>query len=174
MLVLALALSGFAVAQTVRQWYPLAKDDVHDAKSAALGVLQEPREALSRLPPDTAGNQVDWMRALDGGYIQPRTNLFRQRAIEVRDTDILLNLSGSTPVVRFPHRQHTQWLACGNCHEHLFKSRPGANVYSMERILQGEQCGLCHGAVAFPLTECNRCHSVPRPNPASAAPGAAR
>jgi hypothetical protein len=24
----------------------------------------------------------------------------------------------------------------------------------------GEHCGRCHGAVAFPLTECTRCHSV--------------
>jgi hypothetical protein len=33
----------------------------------------------------------------------------------------------------------------------------------MNQILHGEQCGLCHGAVSFPLTECNRCHSVSRP-----------
>jgi hypothetical protein len=30
----------------------------------------------------------------------------------------------------------------------------------MQKILDGEQCGVCHGAVAFPLTECRRCHSV--------------
>ena len=35
----------------------------------------------------------------------------------------------------------------------------------MMLILQGEKCGLCHGAVAFPLTECLRCHSVSRGSP---------
>jgi hypothetical protein len=32
-------------------------------------------------------------------------------------------------------------------------------------ILSGEKCGLCHGAVSFPLTECKRCHSVDRGSP---------
>ena len=38
-------------------------------------------------------------------------------------------------------------------------------------ILAGEKCGLCHGAVAFPLTECLRCHSVQRGTPEHAAFG---
>jgi hypothetical protein len=38
-------------------------------------------------------------------------------------------------------------------------------------VLSGEKCGLCHGAVAFPLTECNRCHSVQRDSPAHLAFG---
>ncbi|MDH3321276.1 MAG: hypothetical protein OEO84_16515 [Betaproteobacteria bacterium] len=171
---LALGACGLAVAQIARQWRPLAMDGVHDPKSPALGLLQEPGEALSKLPPDTAGNQVAWVRALEEGTIEPRATLFRQAPMEVRDTDVLLNLKGSTPVVRFPHKPHTRWLACSNCHDQLFKKEPGSNVYSMERILQGEQCGVCHGAVAFPLTECNRCHSVPRRSPALAAPGAGR
>jgi hypothetical protein len=29
----------------------------------------------------------------------------------------------------------------------------------------GEQCGVCHGAVAFPLTVCGRCHNTPRDKP---------
>ncbi len=78
------------------------------------------------------------------------------------DTDILLSLKGGLPMVRFPHRQHTLWLDCSNCHEALFKSKVGANRLSMFQMLQGEQCGVCHGAVAFPLTECNRCHNTPR------------
>jgi c(7)-type cytochrome triheme protein len=65
------------------------------------------------------------------------------------------------PAVKFPHRQHTLWLDCSNCHPYPFIDKAGANKLSMQAILNGEQCGLCHGAVAFPLTECNRCHSVP-------------
>jgi c(7)-type cytochrome triheme protein len=55
-------------------------------------------------------------------------------------------------------------MSCETCHEDLFVSVTGANPISMGRILQGEYCGLCHGAVSFPLTECNRCHNVRREN----------
>ena len=78
---------------------------------------------------------------------------------------------GSMPAVKFPHRQHTLWLDCSNCHNGLFKDKIGANKFSMVAILNGEQCGLCHGAVAFPLTECTRCHSVPRGSPQAEAFG---
>jgi c(7)-type cytochrome triheme protein len=45
----------------------------------------------------------------------------------------------------------------------LFKSKAGATKQlNMFQILQGEYCGVCHGAVSFPLTECKRCHSVER------------
>ncbi|MBL8333703.1 MAG: hypothetical protein JNM08_11380, partial [Rubrivivax sp.] len=81
--------------------------------------------------------------------------------VRLRDDDIIVSKFGSMPAVKFPHRPHTLWLDCSNCHEQLFKSKAGANRFSMEAILNGEQCGLCHGAVAFPLTECLRCHSVP-------------
>ena len=81
------------------------------------------------------------------------------------DMDIMLNLNGSMPQVRFPHRAHTMWLSCANCHPAIFVPKKGANAISMERILMGEQCGICHGAVAFPPTECARCHSVPHMTP---------
>jgi c(7)-type cytochrome triheme protein len=78
------------------------------------------------------------------------------------------------PVVLFPHKRHTEWLDCSNCHDKLFKEEIGASHISMFQILAGEQCGVCHGAVSFPLTECNRCHSVLRPDQMRAvAPGAA-
>lgn len=160
-------------AEIVRYWAPLASDGIHDAKSPAVKSLQEPNAALSRLPPDHVGNLVNWVTALERGDINPRTNIFPESRVRVLDKDILLNLRGSTPIVRFPHRQHTLWLDCSNCHEHLFKSQAGANKFSMERILQGEQCGVCHGAVAFPLTTCGRCHNTPRdkPLPATAVKG---
>ena len=144
------------------QWTPLARDQVHDPESPALKFLQEPSQALSTLPRDSAGNLVDWMRALNERVITPRAKLDADAPVRLREDDILLNQRGGMPMVRFPHRSHTQWLDCSNCHEHLFKSQLGANRLSMFQILQGEQCGVCHGAVSFPLTECSRCHSVPR------------
>ncbi|MBI3374948.1 MAG: hypothetical protein HY057_14315 [Rhodospirillales bacterium] len=124
--------------------------------------LQEPREALSALPADSAGNQVRWVDALRDGSINPRSSLRPEAEVRLLETDIYMSRYGSVPAVRFPHREHTLWLDCSNCHEKLFKSKVGANEISMLRILQGEQCGQCHGAVAFPLTECARCHNTPR------------
>ena len=144
------------------QWSPLAGDQVHDPESPALKLLQEPSQALSGLPRDSAGNRVDWMRALNERVITPRAKLDADAPVRLREDDILLNQRGGMPMVRFPHRSHTQWLDCSNCHESLFKSQAGANRLSMFQILQGEQCGVCHGAVSFPLTECMRCHNTPR------------
>ena len=87
-----------------------------------------------------------------GGTIESRSDgSVRGAAVDV---------NGGMPAVRFPHRQHTEWLDCKNCHDGIFKMRTGETKISMFLILQGEQCGVCHGAVAFPLTECMRCHSI--------------
>lgn len=159
---LLMLLLGMQGAMAERTWLPLNNDDLHDPTNPALQRLMEPRDGLSGLPPDDVGNQVRWPQALEQGLINPRTNIFPETKVEVLDKDILLNLYGSMNIVRFPHRTHTLWLDCKNCHEHLFKSKTGTSGISMLAILDGEQCGLCHGAVAFPLTKCDRCHSVPR------------
>ena len=142
-------------------WKDLTKDGLHDPQNPSLYLLQNPGDALTRLPADSAGNQVDWIRALNDGYIRPRSSLKENVPVRILDSDILLNKTGSIPRVRFPHKPHTQLLDCQNCHEKLFKSKVGATMISMGQILEGKFCGVCHGAVAFPLTECNRCHSVP-------------
>jgi len=182
---LVLLLSCLSALPLARDWAPLEKDGLHDPASPAIKLLQQPGEALSKLPPDTAGNLVRWVDALEQGAINPRTNIRPETKINLREDDILLNLRGGMPIVRFPHRAHTLWLDCSNCHDHIFKSKTGTTQISMLAILEGEQCGLCHGAVSFPLTECSRCHSVSRnvqravsgavvpvPQPPSGAPAA--
>ena len=157
---LALLAAGWALAAD-SPWQPLARDGVHDPASPGLAELQQPADALAPLPRDTAGNLVNWVRAIDSGAITPRSTLSDETPVRLRDDELIIARNGSLPAVRFPHRQHTLWLDCSNCHEELFRSKAGANRFSMTAILNGEQCGVCHGAVAFPLTECNRCHSVP-------------
>lgn len=144
------------------EWLPLAKDGLHDPKSPAIKQLQQPAAALSRLTPDSTGNLVRWVQSLDNGEIKPREKLRDSTEVRVLDQDILLSVKGGMPIVRFPHRQHTLWLDCSNCHDELFEKKTGATQISMLKILEGKQCGVCHGAVAFPLTECYRCHSIPR------------
>jgi c(7)-type cytochrome triheme protein len=143
-------------------WELLRKDGIHDPRNPGIKLLQEPGAALSKLTPDYTGNQVRWVQALEKGEINPRASLRPDTPVRVYDADVLLNLKGGMPIVRFPHKQHTMWLDCANCHDHLFKQEAGATKLSMLAILEGEQCGVCHGAVAFPLSECYRCHSVPR------------
>jgi c(7)-type cytochrome triheme protein len=142
-------------------WQRAEKPTACTTRPTPASLLQQPAEALAPLPRDTAGNLVQ----LGAGHRQRRHRAAHQPAardqVRVRDDDIIVSRFGSMPAVKFPHRQHTLWLDCSNCHDTLFKSKAGANRFSMVAILNGEQCGLCHGAVAFPLTECNRCHSVP-------------
>ena len=149
-------------AEAHGQWKPLAEDGLHDTQSPAMALLQEPGEALSVLPADTTGNNVRWIEALRNGSITPRTNIFPETKIEVLDLDILMKRTATLPFVLFPHRAHTEWLDCKNCHPKLFAEKAGATKIGMLAILQGKKCGRCHGAVSFPLTECNRCHSIPQ------------
>lgn len=149
-------------AVLANEWKTLENDGLHDPNSPAIKLLQEPREALSRLAPDTAGNKVRWVQALELGQINPRTNIYPETKVNRLDLDVIMPDTGAMPMVRFPHRQHTEWLDCNNCHERLFASKAGETPVNMFAILQGEYCGRCHGAVSFPLTECNRCHSVSR------------
>jgi c(7)-type cytochrome triheme protein len=143
-----------------RAWRRLAADGLHDPENQMLQYLQQPAEALDALPKGgQGGNQVDWMAALRDGAIAPRTNVHPETKIRVLDLDILFTETAGQPHVVFPHRQHTEWLDCANCHPKIFKAKRGANDFGMLDVLNGEYCGRCHGAVSFPLTECKRCHS---------------
>ena len=163
--VLLLVLAAGATAEDNRRWKPLAAAGVHDPASPAVKQLQASGDALSKLPAGTGGNQVGWGAALQQGLIAPRAGADPDpksaTAATVLDIDILLNKNGSQPPVRFPHKDHTLWLDCSNCHPQLFQMKTGTSQISKLRILEGEQCGVCHGAVAFPLTECKRCHNAP-------------
>lgn len=161
------------VNKSVGSWKPLANDGLHDPTNPKISFLQSPADALSQLPHDNegnarsmvVGNQVKWITALREGYISPRKayDPKDEGKMKVLDLNILLSKrnSGELPRVLFPHRPHTEWLDCSNCHEWLFKSKAGETKFGMFEILNGEFCGRCHGAVAFPLTQCQRCHRIP-------------
>ena len=154
------------IASASAQWSRLKDDGLHDPRSPAIKEKQEPGDALrvlaEKAPDPLIGNQVRWAKALEDGLIDPRTNIWPDTKIRILDQDIYLDIGGSLGAVRFPHKLHTMWLDCSNCHDAIFKSVAGETDISMLKILEGEQCGVCHGAVAFPLTECVRCHSVPQ------------
>jgi c(7)-type cytochrome triheme protein len=157
-----MVVASVCVAQQPPRWKSLRADGIHDPESPAVGILQEPEAALNTLSSDHVGNKVRWVDALEKGYITPRTNILPGTHVEVLDQDILMEDTAGMPIVLFPHRLHTEWLDCANCHDAIFERKAGATAVNMFSILQGNHCGQCHGAVAFPLTECQRCHSVAR------------
>ncbi len=143
---------------------PPAQDGIHDPANDGTALLQHPRDAFADLPKGIAGNHVDWVKSLEGNDITPRYDrLDPARQPVVLDLNIVREVKGSMPNVVYPHKQHTEWLDCSNCHPAIFIPKKGANNLSMASILLGQQCGVCHGKVAFPVAECRRCHSQNKP-----------
>ena len=144
-------------------WLPIMADGLHDPAGPGAKQLQNPAEAFFYLPSAFSGNKVRWVEAIEEGYIDPRPSILDNNyEMQVLDLDVIRTRTAEMPMVLFPHKKHTEWLECGNCHEWLFKSKRGATRFGMFDVLSGEYCGRCHGAVAFPLVECFYCHSVKR------------
>lgn len=139
---------------------PPMKDGIHDPENDGTAVLQPPKEAFDVMPKANSGNRVDWVQALEQGDIAPRYDRLDPDAKPVvMDLNIVREVKGSMPNVVYPHKQHTEWLDCSNCHPAIFIPQKGANQISMASILLGQKCGVCHGKVAFPVSECRKCHS---------------
>ena len=143
-----------------------ADDGIHDTANDGTHVLQPPLIAYDGLPTSEFGNYVDWVKALDSGLLAPRYDRF-DPTVEplVMDLDIVREVKSTMPDVVFPHKPHTQWLHCSNCHPKIFIPQRNANVINMSAILLGQKCGVCHGKVSFPITtkSCKVCHSKPKP-----------
>ncbi len=135
-------------------------DGVHDTENNAFMTLQDPTVALEGFPLDRR-LQVNWVQALEMGLIEPRADITGKSEMLVMNLDIVMKNTKDMPYVRFPHLQHTKWLDCSNCHPNIFIPQENANDISMNKVLRGEYCGVCHDKVAFSLFTCERCHSVP-------------
>lgn len=158
-----------------RQNPPPTEDGIHDPKNDGTRELQAPRSAFENLPRASAGNRINWVAALEEKRIAPRWDRADPKATGlVLDFNIVREVKGSMPDVVYPHKQHTEWLDCSNCHPAIFIPQKGANQISMASILLGEKCGVCHGKVAFPVSECRLCHSKKKDLGGSAAATGAR
>jgi c(7)-type cytochrome triheme protein len=119
-----------------------------------------PALELSGFPKDQY-DLVDWAATILQGKIKPR-DAVDPSAPEVPpfDLDVVITTKSKfQPDVVFSHKVHTLWLSCDNCHEKIFKKKAGGNPeMHMTKIAAGEFCGRCHDRVAFPLTDCLRCH----------------
>lgn len=78
--------------------------------------------------------------------------------------DVILNRNaekeGMRPVI-FSHWFHRIRFRCKVCHHELgFEMRAGGNNVTMDEIIKGRYCGMCHnGEVAWSVENCDLCHS---------------
>lgn len=139
---------------------PPWEDGIHDPDDIGTLSLQPPKTAFESLPKSRGGNRVDWVKALNEGNINPRASSDDEtKKMTILNLNIIRQVKGTMPDVVYPHDKHTEWLDCKNCHPKIFTPKKGSNNISMAAILMGQYCGVCHGKVAFPLSECRLCHS---------------
>jgi c(7)-type cytochrome triheme protein len=120
---------------------------------------------IKGLPKQSLGNRVDWEKAEMKGFIKPIDFL---EGISIRrpplklDRDVRIESRATwMPDVLFSHKKHAVWNGCEVCHPEIFPIKRGSIKYSMFQISEGEYCGVCHDKVAFPLIDCQRCHTKP-------------
>ncbi len=117
------------------------------------------------LPRDRYG-LIDWAKIVREKLINPRGTLDPKDADQEMpplDMNVLIPAKGDyVNDVVYPHEIHTYWLKCEVCHPKIFIPQKGANHMTMVGIVEGKWCGRCHNRVAFPLTDCNRCHTSPK------------
>lgn len=154
---------------------PPPEDGIHDPANDGTHALLAPMTAYAGLPKSMAGNRINWVEAIGQKKINPRWDRVDQTAEPmIMDLNIVREVKGSMPDVVYPHKQHTEWLDCSNCHPAIFVPQKGANAISMAAILLGEKCGVCHGKVAFPVSECRLCHSKKKEPPRAQATAASK
>lgn len=123
---------------------------------------------LSDLPKDRYG-LIDWATAIKETRVKPLDSLDpNEKPQPPLDLDIaIFTKSQFQPDVIFPHFVHTLWLTCINCHPSIFpmNAKEANRIMTMPKIASGEFCGRCHNRVAFPLSDCLRCHVKPKDVP---------
>ena len=123
---------------------------------------------LSDLPKDRYG-LIDWATAIKEKKVKPLDSLDpKAKPTPPLDLDVVVfTKSQFQDDVIFPHFVHTLWLSCVNCHPGIFpmNAKLANKMMTMPKIAAGEFCGRCHNRVAFPLTDCLRCHVKPKDIP---------
>ncbi|MEE8575435.1 MAG: cytochrome c3 family protein [Thermodesulfobacteriota bacterium] len=138
--------------------------NVPASESVRAGLGWHPRAlSASGLPLDRYG-LVDWAKLVREGKIKPRHSLDpNMEEMPPLPLDVLIIAkSDYVDDVIYPHEIHTWWLKCEVCHPKIFIPAKGENHMTMAEIAEGQWCGRCHGKVAFPLTDCTRCHTSPK------------
>jgi len=116
------------------------------------------------LPKEHLGNGIDWEKAENKGYIKPIDFIdgisVKRPPFAIQKDFALEPKVNGLPNIIFSHKKHTDWNGCEVCHPDIFRGiKKGMTKYSMADISEGKYCGVCHISVAFPLQDCQRCHT---------------
>jgi c(7)-type cytochrome triheme protein len=119
-----------------------------------------------RLPKERSGNGINWEKAEEDGLIRPVDYLegvsSKKANLKVTPDFALKAKVEGMPDIIFSHRKHTVWNGCELCHPDIFLGiKRGSTKYTMVELFEGKYCGVCHDKVAFPQTDCQRCHTKP-------------
>jgi c(7)-type cytochrome triheme protein len=119
----------------------------------------------AKLPRERFGNGVDWEKAEAQKLIKPADFLegvsIRRPPLKApKDFALTAKLDGM-PNILFSHVKHTVWNGCEVCHPQIFGVSRDQSKTTMVQIFEGQHCGVCHTTVAFPLIDCQRCHTQP-------------
>jgi len=112
------------------------------------------------------GNGVDWEAAETLGLIKPVDFLegisVPRKSMAAQKDFALSPAQKGMPEIIFSHEKHTVWNGCELCHPEIFGAvKKGKEKYTMGEIFDGKYCGVCHVSVAFPMQDCQRCHTKP-------------
>ncbi|HEY3306998.1 MAG TPA: c(7)-type cytochrome triheme domain-containing protein [Desulfuromonadaceae bacterium] len=121
---------------------------------------------VEKMPKENYGNGINWEKAELDGLIKPinqlQVNSGKKFNLRVSNDFALKSKVDGMPDIIFSHKKHTVWSGCEVCHPDLFMGiKKGTTKYNMVELFEGKYCGACHDKVAFPQTDCQRCHSTP-------------
>lgn len=123
-------------------------------------------EFTARLPKERFGNGINWEKAEADKLIRLVDFVegvsIKRKQITAQKDFALQSKTAGLPEIIFSHEKHTVWNGCEVCHPDIFIGvKKGTTKYSMVEIFDGKYCGVCHGTVAFPNIDCQRCHTKP-------------
>ena len=119
-----------------------------------------------KFPKERFGSGINWEKAEEDGLMKPIDYLeglsINRKKMKIEKDFTLSSKVEGMPDIIFSHKKHTVWNGCEVCHPEIFVGvKKGTTKYSMVEIFDGKYCGVCHIKVAFPLLDCQRCHTKP-------------
>ncbi len=149
---------------------PAPEERTRCQRCHSLGTNVTPEYDFSKFtrdfPKERFGNGINWEKAEEEGLVKPvdfieGVSIKRKSLAIQKDFALTPKLEGM-PNIIFSHKKHTVWNGCELCHPEIFIGvKKGTTKYSMPEIFGGKYCGVCHNSVAFPLIDCQRCHTQP-------------
>jgi len=117
------------------------------------------------LPRTRFGNGINWIKAEKTDQMTVKDSLTgnsvkNKNRMKLTDSVIKPD-EPEMPQIVFSHDKHALWNGCTLCHPEPFKEANGSPKFTMEEVIDGKFCGICHGKVAFPILDCQRCHVKP-------------